>query len=255
VSLAVVLIAGARHRPTLLAAGAVLLAGCLPVMGFSPAAFQVFSTPADHYLYLSMLGPAIALAWLLFKHHSASLRVAVVAVLLALIGLSVRQDAYWHDDFTLFLHNVEVNPNSGVSYINLGQAFERAHDTHRAIESFADAARAQPEYPPAWENLAAAFYQDGHAEEAIAAVKRAIDLQVKYPDFRLNWPRDNDMLGRLLFDTGRFAEAIPYIKTASDLEPNNADLARELQSARHQAATHALTPSTNSSSPAISPGR
>src|SRR5205814_4354239 len=50
-----------RYRWLLAAAGIFCLA-LLPVLGFVPFDFQETSTVASHYLYLAMLGPALALA-------------------------------------------------------------------------------------------------------------------------------------------------------------------------------------------------
>jgi tetratricopeptide (TPR) repeat protein len=57
-----------RKRATgLIAAALLLAAGVAPVIGFSRFDFQAISTVADHYLYLALLGPALAAAWLLTK--------------------------------------------------------------------------------------------------------------------------------------------------------------------------------------------
>lgn len=57
-----------RKRATgLIAAALLLAAGVAPVLGFSRFDFQTISTVADHYLYLALLGPALAGAWLLSR--------------------------------------------------------------------------------------------------------------------------------------------------------------------------------------------
>src|SRR5205823_5816266 len=53
-----------RKAPAVIAA-AIFTAGLLPVLGLVPFDFQVYSTVADHYAYLAMLGPALAVAWLM----------------------------------------------------------------------------------------------------------------------------------------------------------------------------------------------
>jgi superkiller protein 3 len=156
---------------------------------------------------------------------------------MAFIVLTIRQGKYWENDFTLFQHDTEVNPNSYVGYINLGGVYDREHDIPHAVEAFRNATRAGPEYAMAWDNLGAALGEQGKPEDAIAPTKRAVELQIKYPNMRLNWTQDNEVLGRMLFDTGRFAEAIPYLQTAADLEPKNQQVADDLKEARKRAAT------------------
>ncbi len=49
--------------PWLVSTAGVFVAGLLPVLGLVPFAFQAYSTVADRYVYIAMLGPALALAW------------------------------------------------------------------------------------------------------------------------------------------------------------------------------------------------
>jgi len=48
----------------LLASAAVFVVGLLPGLGLIPFGFQNYSTVADRYLYLPMLGPGMVVAWL-----------------------------------------------------------------------------------------------------------------------------------------------------------------------------------------------
>ena len=89
----------------------------------------------------------------------------------------------------------------------------------------------------AWDNLAAVLTEQGKTHEAIAAGRHAIDLEIKYPNLRPNWKQDNEVLGRMLFETGKFAEAIPYLETAAELEPENKLVLEDLKEAKKQAAT------------------
>jgi len=237
VGAAILLLAGARTRPVLLAAGMIFIAGCLPVLGFTPALFQFFSTTTDHYLYLSMFGPALALAWLLSVHPWLPLRFCTAAILIVLIALTIRQGAYWQNDITLFAHDTQVNPNSYVGFINLGGAYQRMDDPRRALAAFREAVRANPEYALCWSDLAASLSGAGEIDEAIASAQRSIDLQIRNPNLRLSWSQDNRLLGHLLLEKDKFAQAIPYLQTASDLDSDNRQLANELSDAKKRAAT------------------
>ncbi|MDH7570696.1 MAG: hypothetical protein QHJ73_14035, partial [Armatimonadota bacterium] len=79
---------GRARRPMLLAAAALFSLGLLPVLGFVPFIFQQFSTVADRYAYLALLGPAVALAWWLSTQRRPAAGVATSAVLAALGFLS-----------------------------------------------------------------------------------------------------------------------------------------------------------------------
>jgi hypothetical protein len=251
VGIAALLITGARKRPVLLAAGAIFLAGCLPVLGFSPALFQYFSTTTDHYLYVSMFGAGMAVAWLLSVRPWVSLRLITVALLIAWTALSIRQTRYWKNDAALFGHDIEINPNSYVGYINLGGDYARDHDWTTAIAVYRKATQVGPDFALAWGDLADALDEAGQSDEAIVQARKAIDLQIQNPNLRQAWPQDNERLGRLLFEKGKYAEAIPFLKTAADILSNDKTLADKLETARKRAATE---PSTTSTKPSI-PGK
>ena len=67
--------------PWLVAAAGVFVAGLLPNLGLVPFAFQAFSTVADRYMYIALLGPAFALAWGLVQSRQHWLGVGCVVVL------------------------------------------------------------------------------------------------------------------------------------------------------------------------------
>src|SRR5262249_41003684 len=65
-------------------AGAALsFAAVAPVLGFVPFDFQRYSTVADHYLYLAMIGPALLFAWVLARWPRTPVRVAGLVLLAA----------------------------------------------------------------------------------------------------------------------------------------------------------------------------
>jgi tetratricopeptide (TPR) repeat protein len=130
-----------RKRATGLIAGALLLAaGVAPVLGFTSFDFETISTVADHYLYLALLGPALAAAWLLTRLSAqndvenggrpsfsttlpARLSIATWITALALAMLAARsaeQARYWQDSRTFYSHTLEVTPQSWSSWYGLG---------------------------------------------------------------------------------------------------------------------------------------
>lgn len=109
----VALLAWLPGRRVWLTAAAIFLLVALPVSGLIPRAAQSLTTVSDHYIYLGMLGPALALAWVVMKRPFLRGEVLLVLALLAL--LSLRQTGYWHDDRTLALRTLEYYPRSVTS--------------------------------------------------------------------------------------------------------------------------------------------
>ena len=86
--------------------GAIFFLAILPVSGLFIFEFQAYSTTADHYLYLAMLGPAMALAFAIREWDRRSVR-AIATGVLALLGFrAFLQTGVWHDDFALFRNAV-----------------------------------------------------------------------------------------------------------------------------------------------------
>jgi hypothetical protein len=109
-----------RHRVRPLAAGAIIiLAGVLPVLGLLPFEFQTRSTVADHYVYVSMLGLALAMAWMMARLPHRVGFYATVIILAALAMRTLDQTRYWKDSRVLFAHAIEVNPLSFSANQNL----------------------------------------------------------------------------------------------------------------------------------------
>lgn len=165
---------GRRARPELLAAGAVFAIALGPVLGFVPFMFQYMSGVADHYLYLPMLGVALAVAtgveragrpaapkpaapsdappgataapaatagWL--SGLSPRGRAAASGLLLLIGSLAVRsvqQVTVWCDDAGLWRHTMAVSPDSFVAPNNVA-----AHLGRQSVRlaDAADQARAE----------------------------------------------------------------------------------------------------------------
>ena len=101
-----------RSIPWLGVAAAVFVAGLISTLGLLPFDFQRYSTVADRYVSLSLLGASIFVAFALDRRSSMTARFATLLILGALATLSFRQTAVWHDSWRLFADTIEVNPDS-----------------------------------------------------------------------------------------------------------------------------------------------
>ena len=121
-----------KKLPWLPSAYAVFVFGLLPTIGIVPFTFQAYSTVADRYAYMAMLGPAIGLALLLPSSRTSPsnkvsevaqparllntvARLGCVALLCGLAGLSVVQLRHWRDDWTLATYTLRTNPRSAAA--------------------------------------------------------------------------------------------------------------------------------------------
>jgi hypothetical protein len=181
---------GRARWPWLVAAGLVFVAGVAPVLGLTPFMFQYTSTVADHYLYLAMLGPALAATWAVVRFRGPAVTGFAAAALLALAVRSNVQLVHWQTDRAAWAHATEADPQSFVGPANLAMTYAREA---AALADLSDDARAAGRVEEA----------DRLARRRIACYARAAELVERAlavnPDFinaRKNAFNYNIVLGR-----------------------------------------------------------
>jgi len=210
-SLLIALLIWKRPRPLFIPAS-LFLAALLPVIGLIPFNFQQISTVADRYLYLAMLGPALAVAWWLSTVNSPKAYMIFLLAILALSAKTVFQERHWHDSLTLSLHSVAINPDSWFFLNNLGNAYHDAHETAKAVESLNKSIALKPDYEIPYINLGVVFKETGQKERAIASYLKALALNPELPNVH------ND-LAMVYHDLGNTAQAIEHLNQAIALKP------------------------------------
>lgn len=235
-----------RLYPELAAGGLLFVAGALPVLGFTPFLFQYYSTTADHYLYLSMLGPALALAWALSRYPGRRAFLACGIALTLLGARSLLQAGHWQSNPALWTQVLEVNPNSWIAHRELGAALERQGKAEAAAAHYRQAVQAKPDDAQAHQKLARHYAQRQQWPEAIEATRRYIGAFESWPAAkRPNLAAAHEELGLMLLAQNRPAEALQAFERARHLDPHRPGIDQKLQQAQAAAKT----------SPAASPGK
>ncbi len=103
-----------------LSCAGLFIIGVLPVLGFLPFEFQSISTVADRYLYLSMLGPALALSFVVNFYDSIKLKVLSILFISAFCIVSAVQVQKWENTISITRHTLVKNPGSFMANLNLG---------------------------------------------------------------------------------------------------------------------------------------
>jgi tetratricopeptide (TPR) repeat protein len=223
VALAALLVAIRRRHPWLVTAAAIFAVGVLPVSGLVPFLYQNISTVADRYLYLAMLGPAIALAYAIDASRAAWVSIASAVALVVLAALSYQQAGHWRNTTTLFNQALRVNPKSWISNINVGSGLEE----HGRLEEAVTHYRAFLANAPASErhiahyDLAVTLGKLGRRDEAIAHLRAALEISPDYADA-------HNELGHMLFLEGHRDSAIVEMREVVRLQPTNARAQRIL---------------------------
>ncbi len=183
--------------------------------------------------------------WKLFTRYQMMLLCMIIALYCA---RTLARNLDWRNEYTVFSSAERVSPDSVKVLNNLGVALQKRKMHGEAIERFEKALTIYPEHQNARNNLAQAYLSIGdtkdaereiallvkkhgdfapghltHAEilrkqgkldEAIIAIRKAIEV-------RPNFPEAQDLFGRILLEMGNFSEAENVLKQAVKGDPSS----------------------------------
>jgi tetratricopeptide (TPR) repeat protein len=237
-----------NHQPAV-AAALLFLLPLLPVLGFFAFEFQLISTTSDHYLYLPMLGVALALAWALDRFRVPRWLPIVVLYLLGV--RSILQEPVWQDTRTLFLHTLAVNPNSVASMDGLGfvtgrdarqltargQANQARPLFDESIDWYRKSLQFDPDSVPSLLNLALDYQAIDQNDLGLQQIHRMVAVQYH---LQPGLKADPLTLAHLLIKFRDIPGAITWLDQVLQDNPTNTDAAL----LREQAIAHLPKPST-----------
>jgi tetratricopeptide (TPR) repeat protein len=201
-----------RARPYLLMGWLWFLGMLVPVLGLLQVGMQA---RADRYMYLPLIGVAIAVAWRVHDgvRRPAARRAASVAGLAAIAGLAVvahAQTRHWRDTEALFRHAIAVTGENGLAQQWLGSELLRRGALDEAEQAFQEAARLHPRWMTPRRGLADIAAERGDWRAAILGYERALRMAPKDA-------RGHMRLARALAATGQLAEALGRARHALSL--------------------------------------
>jgi len=187
----------------------------LPVLGLVKFDYQYFSTVSDRYVYVGMLGAALAAALLVARAGKLPITwLASGAVCLGLAVLSFIQCGYWRSDLDLFVHSEAVNPDSIPTQLHLARLYSD-HDVPRALDHFEHLEKIAPDDVVPHREIAVLMMQSHEFGNAADEYRAAI----------LQHPDDIDLriaLGVALAESRRFADAQAVLEEAARIDPKSA---------------------------------
>jgi len=111
---------------------------------------------------------------------------------------------------------VEMQPAGMRGHYELGIALYETGDLEAAARELAIVATAMPEWADARYSLGSVYARIDRVPEAIAELRAALALDARH--FRANL-----LLGRILTLRGDAASAVPYLRTAVELQPSSSE--------------------------------
>jgi hypothetical protein len=153
----------------------------LPVLGFIPFNFQIYSTVADRFYYGSLLFISLLLANLLCTLYQSRQRlcwllIVCLQALLIVAGLQLTkpQSATWVSNETLYTQALRVNPQSAMAHNNLAYLRLTQKRFQECIKLGERAIELRPNYPEAYYNIGWALEEMGAPDLAVVYLERGL---------------------------------------------------------------------------------
>ena len=169
----------------------------VPVLGLVDFSYLRLSFVAERFAYLAVLGPLAVVAGLVATAlRERTARLAAGAVLVGLLGLRAQAHARtFRDDETLFRHATASNPQAWGAWSFLA-GIHNEQSRYEEARACAERALALRTDAQTLTVLARALLGLQRAEEALAALDRALELSPGLPDALNNRGSALDALGR-----------------------------------------------------------
>jgi protein O-mannosyl-transferase len=175
-----------RCRPIFAAGIAIFLISLLPNSGLMPFDWQFVSTVSDRYVYLSLIGFALAISSLVKMWPT--LKFPAIAILLLLAIRTELQISTWKNGETLFRHALSDNPNAWYSAGNLAVVIGNK-SPDEAIALCRRSINLRSDRADVWNTLGSLLMGKGNRIEAISAFETAHSLSPADPTFSANLAR------------------------------------------------------------------
>ncbi len=201
-----------KKQPLLILSGLLFIAGFLPVSGLIPFTFQSWSTVADRYLYMSMLGVALAGAVISTCLNQTWQKILPAVLIASLAGFSgFHQVSVWKNDVTLMSNCIKNYPSGVRPYAERGKAYLMMKNYHKAGLDFNKTISLAPDSPIGYLNRAKLYIKQKEYDKAIADYNSAISLHSEKPIYFIN-------RGIVYFLQQKFASAITDFNHAITLD-------------------------------------
>jgi len=224
-----------RRRPYLPVGWLWFLGTLVPVIGI----VQTGSLArADRYTYLSMIGIAAAVVWLVgdLAPRRARARAALAGtfavVLAALAATSFAYVRVWRDNLSLFEHAARVTRDNSVMLNNYAGALRSAGRDDEAARVLEDAVRADPDFCDARLNLGRTLAGLSRHQDALEPLNRALLCFELRGRKAVDVAATHAALGNCFLLLGRFADAEWHFLALLAIDPASPEGRAGLREAR-----------------------
>ena len=169
------------HKQRYLVVGWLWYLGTLvPVIGLVQVGAQA---RADRYMYMTMIGLLIVVAWGLgklaakWRYRVAAAALLVGVVLSAASARASLQLRHWRNSTALFKHTLGVTDNNYVMHNNYGYMLLESDRADEAIAHFEEAVRINPRFVEAYVNIGVGCLGQGRRDLAVNHWRKVVELK------------------------------------------------------------------------------
>jgi tetratricopeptide (TPR) repeat protein len=213
-----------RRRPWLAVGWFWYLGTSLPIIGL----VQIGETcMADRYTYLTLIGPVIALVWLIPEAWVRPLPSRILfglgaaGVLSVLVFLTRSQIQYWRDTVSLFTHAIAVTGDNAGAEAGLGIGLEHEGRLSEALEHDRKALFLDPGDREYRRKVGQVLMQQKQWAEAAEAISSVLTLDA-------NDLAAHEDLAAILPHLKRYAETRQHWEAAAQIAPDNTGVLNNL---------------------------
>lgn len=200
-----------KYFPDLYVSILIVFISVLPVLGLIPFFYQTYSTVADRYLYLAMVGSSVFVASAVSHTEKYKLlKWSGILIFLLFAFSTIKQIPVWKNEFALWDHNLKHYQNSATVYYNRGVQYSLKGNFSKALADYDQALRRDPNYLDALFNRANTYENMNEPEKAMLDYNRYILQDAK--NGSVYYKRSY-----LFFKAGKQDEALDDLQRAEEL--------------------------------------
>lgn len=207
--------------------------------------FPIGTNMGERFIYMPSLGFSLLAAELLWRWgkdrwYTKGWAAAAALVLLLLAGKSMVRNTVWKDNFTLFTHDVNIQPRSAKLQTAAGgdlithaikpeNATRKQQMLEKGVAHLLEAIKIHPTYKNAYLLLGNAYNYLQRYEESIHYYQQALAIDSNYSEAKNNLAITYASAGRYYGEQkGDLNKAIEYLLKSNDLKPNTYETLRLL---------------------------
>lgn len=204
--------------PVLAVAFLFFITGFLPNSGLLPFNYQDYSTVADRYVYLSLIGVSLAFSYGLSRTQKTPIHVIAVGYIIFLAVLSAGfQVPVWTNHLSLWTRATHMTPVSYHAHYNRGTSFYKKNALDKALEEYNKAIKIDSNRFEVFYNRGNLYFDGENFDKALEDFGRAIGINPNYSEAY-------NARGIIFAQRNEFDKALKDYNKAIEINPNNSQV-------------------------------